>query len=63
MYPAAAVSDSSIWKSKNNLHFLFPAQSYSELKKQSVRGPIDRGPCKFAFFHTRGADGLVLLSF
>ena len=25
----------------------------------SVRVPTDRGPCKFAFFHTRGADGLV----
>ena len=25
----------------------------------TIRVPIDRGPCNFAFFHTRGADGLL----
>ena len=25
----------------------------------TIRVPVDRGPCNFAFFHTRGADGLV----
>jgi len=25
----------------------------------SIRVPVDRGPCNFAFFHTRGADGLL----
>jgi len=25
----------------------------------SIRVPVDRGPYNFAFFHTRGADGLL----
>ena len=63
MYYAAAVFHSGIWKSTKNLRFLFSVQSYLDCKYQSVRVPIDRGPFKFANFNTRGADGLVLLSF
>jgi len=32
---------------------------YCCLYSVTIRVPIDRGPCNFAFFHTRGADGLL----
>ena len=45
-------------KSTKYPYFSFLRHHSYNHKKQSVRVPKDRGPCKFAKFYTAGGDGL-----
>ena len=60
MYTAVYKNRSGIWKNTINQQFRFSVHSIFQFLSGSW---LTGGPCNFAFFHTRGADGLVLLSF